>query len=114
MWSSFIDSSKSLSLEENEAILTFVRRSMSFICKCIQYNIIQVNEQSPDTAPSNHSIRWNSVLDVSLPDTATAVKSTLETEGDTGYDNDRKTTASELLTPSVPFSLVTEIGLVQE
>ena len=108
MWSSFIDSSKSLSLEENEAILTFVRRSMSFICKCIQYNIIQVNEQSPDTAPSNHDIRWNSVLDVSLPDTATAVKSTLETEGDTGYDNDRETT------PSVPFSLVTEIGLVQE
>ena len=108
MWSSFIDSSKSLSLEENEAILTFVRRSMSFICKCIQYNIII--EQSPDTGPSNHDIRWNSVLDVSLPDTATAVKSTLETEGDTGYDNDRETTASELLTPSVPFSLVTEIG----
>ena len=107
MWSSFIDSSQSLSLEENEAILTFVRRCVSFIYKCIQYNIIQVNEHSPDVASCNHKIRWNSVLELPLPDTATTVKSTVETD-EVSYDNDRETTASELHT-STSFSLVPNI-----
>ena len=114
MWSSFIDSSKELSLEENEAILCFVRRCFSFIHKCIRYNIIQVNTQRSEAIACAPQGRCNSMVTLSIPDTINTAKSTRGTEGEMGDDTEREASVSEVTSISNVLSLVAQIAPTHE
>lgn len=96
MYSKYLEARNSLSPEEAEAILQFLRQSVQFIEQCIRFRILEV------TPRESHSCASTQTLPASHTPT-----------GDVSLDDPRETTSPSVKTDSSVVALVSSAGSIE-